>query len=194
VEEFCFSCGFYSHQARITPFHIATIFVVDMDKDFLSSLSVVIKVFYGASKKASFSLSLGVGAMALSMWLLSFSSVAGLPLTLIPVSVFLFAARCGVAMDDAFDRARLMASARGDNRLERAISSRYLPEGEADKVHENSLQMMIWKAFGKTQQVLVTLRSQKVYTGFVSNPIKIQNKTEFLVIWPQLEGYRDKKL
>jgi hypothetical protein len=40
---------------------------------------------------------------------------------------------------------------------------------------------------------MITLRSRKVYVGFIAKRIKIQDKTDFLVIWPQLAGHRDRE-
>ncbi|MBD1913613.1 MULTISPECIES: hypothetical protein [unclassified Leptolyngbya] len=52
------------------------------------------------------------------------------------------------------------------------------------------LQVLLAKAFIETKQVSITLRSGKVYIGFVTKLNDSQDQEEFILIWPQFSGYR----
>jgi hypothetical protein len=55
------------------------------------------------------------------------------------------------------------------------------------------LQVLLAKAFRETRQIAITLNSGKVYIGFVTKLNEIQDREEYVLIWPQFSGYRDSK-
>jgi len=53
------------------------------------------------------------------------------------------------------------------------------------------LQVLLAKAVKETRQVSITLKSGKVYIGFVTKLNEAQDNKEYILIWPQRSGYRD---